>query len=53
MKAKATIDHVLIQRMIIISLGLLTYAILLTSCTYSTPCSAYDCIEQAEVVNAE
>lgn len=53
MKANARIDHVFIQRMIIISLGVLTYAMLLASCTYSAPCSAYDSVETVEVTNTK
>lgn len=50
MKAKARIDHVFIQRLIIISLGILTYTIMLTSCTTTAPCSAYDNVDTAEVI---
>lgn len=50
MKAKATLNQAIIQKIIIISLGLLSYGILLTSCASShAPCSAYDNVQDVKV----
>lgn len=49
MKAKTRTDHAVIQKLIIISLGILTYSIMLTSCTTASPCSAYDNVEIEQV----
>lgn len=43
------LNHSVLQRLIIIFLSLLTVAVVAQSCTYTTPCSAYDHVELAEV----
>ena len=43
------LNHSVLQRLIIIFLGLLTIAVVAQSCTYTTPCSAYDHVELPEV----
>ena len=42
------VDHGLIQRCIIVVLGLLTMAVFATSCTTQKECSAYQQVEVAE-----
>lgn len=37
--------HSVLQRLIIVFLGLLTVAVVAQSCTYTSPCSAYDQVE--------
>jgi len=39
------LNHSVLQRLIIIFLGLLTIAVVAQSCTYTKPCSAYDHVE--------
>lgn len=53
MRVKATADHATIQRIIIVSLGVMTYIALLTSCSYSSPCSAYDDVKRVEAHTAK
>jgi hypothetical protein len=42
------LHHAVLQRMIIVFLGLLTLMVFAQSCTYTTPCSAYDNVELDE-----
>ena len=39
------LNHSVLQKLIILFLGLLTVAVVAQSCTYTTPCSAYDQVE--------
>lgn len=47
------LNHSVLQRLIIMFLGLLTVAVIAQSCTYTTPCSAYDHVELPEVEMVE
>lgn len=48
MKTTEELNHSVLQKLIILFFGLMTFAILMQSCTYTAPCSAYDQVELPE-----
>jgi hypothetical protein len=48
MNSTEELYHTVLQRLIIITLGLLTVSVLMTSCARPEHCSAYDQVELVE-----
>lgn len=49
MNSAEDLNHAVLQRLIMLLLGLMTISVVMTSCTYKEKCSAYNAVEVEEL----